>query len=63
MINYKYLELLEPENLVEHIDNFEEWLNLAETKQDLIHTLKRFEQSEMYEYCAKIKTKMDNYDR
>jgi hypothetical protein len=63
MINYKYLELLEPENLVEHIDNFEDWLDLAETKQDLIHALKRFEQAEMYEYCAKIKTKMDNYDR
>ena len=39
MINRKYLERIEPENLLEHINNFEEWLDLAETKQDLICTL------------------------
>ena len=62
MINRKYLERIEPENLLEHINNFEEWLDLAETKQDLICTLKRFEKAGLYEQCIIIKNKIEDYD-
>lgn len=58
MISSRYLEPIEPENLLEHIDNFEEWLDLAETKQDLIHTLEKFEKAELYEHCVIIKSKI-----
>lgn len=60
-MNEKYLSLIEPENLVEHIQDFNEWLDLAESKKDLIDTLIAFEVAEMYEYCVLIKNKIDSY--
>ncbi len=60
-INKAYFELIEPENLLEHIEDFDEWLNLSESKQDLEHTLKEFEKSELYEYCAKIRDKIKSW--
>jgi len=47
MVNNKYLELIEPENLIEHIEDFDEWLDLAENKKDLTDTLKAFEKAEL----------------
>lgn len=60
-MNEKYLSLIEPENLIEHIQDFNEWLDLAESKKDLVDTLIAFEATEMYEYCVLIKNKIDNY--
>lgn len=53
-MNEKYLHLIEPENLIEHIEDFDSWLDLAECEKDLIDTLKAFEDAEMYEYCSVI---------
>lgn len=55
---YKYIQ--DPINLVENFDTkkeFEDWLSLG-TKEDLKHTLKAFEQSELYEYCVIIRDKI-----
>lgn len=62
MINRKYLERIEPENLVEHINNFEDWVDSAESKQDLICTLERFEKAGLYEQCIIIKNRIDDYE-
>lgn len=53
----KYLDLIQPNNLIELFDTEEEfiaWLELG-TEKDLECTLKEFELYEMYEYCPLIK--------
>ena len=57
-----YEELIEPSNIITHIDNFEEWLNQAECIEDLHCTLKEFEKAEMYEHCSIILEKIKNYN-
>jgi hypothetical protein len=63
MINSVYEEIIKPENIKAFFvsDNeFESWLETG-TKQDLICTLQAFENAEMYEDCAIIKNKIDEY--
>ena len=61
-LNRKYLELIEPENIIEQFnsdDEFIEWLMIDENGthlDDLYFTLKKFEYAEMYYYCEIIKT-------
>jgi hypothetical protein len=62
MINEVYLELINPINLITNFktqDEFKDWLDLG-SKEDLKHTLKAFEECELYEHCQIIKNKIVN---
>lgn len=57
----KYLDLIQPDNIVELFDTEEEfisWLELG-TKKDLECTLKEFEKYNMFEHCIIIKKVKD----
>ena len=60
-INLLYEFLTNPEELIKNFKTdleFIDWLKLG-TKEDLIYTLKAFEESEMYKYCTLIKERIE----
>lgn len=59
MINEQYKNLIQPQNLIKHIDDFDAWLDLAECEKDLVCCLSVFAAEEMYEQCLIIKNKID----
>ena len=61
IIEREYKKLIQPQNLFKHIEDFEEWLDLAEDKESLKATLKAFEVEEMYEQCIVIKNKIEKW--
>lgn len=63
MINEAYTEIISPEKIRSHFKSnleFESWLQTG-SKQDLICTLKVFQDAEMYEDCVIIKNKINEY--
>lgn len=63
-MNDIYLEIIEPNKIItnfETIEDFEEWLELG-TKEDLLATLKAFEEAELYEYCQIILNRVKMHD-
>lgn len=63
MINEMYIEIIKPQKIRSHFklnSEFESWLETG-SKQDLICTLKVFEEAEMYEDCVIIKNKINEY--
>lgn len=65
MINSIYKELIKPENIRSFFktnEEFESWLDTG-SNEDLKHTLKAFEDAEMYEDCVIIKNKINDNNR
>lgn len=55
-----YLAIINPKRLLQSFEtrqSFEDWLDLG-TREDLIFTLKAFEEQELYEICLIIKNKI-----
>lgn len=54
-----YLKLIEPENLIQHIDDFEAWCASGD-KESLQAALAAFEVAELFEHCLIIQKHINN---
>lgn len=61
MINEQYEEIINPSYLIKHIKDFDAWLSLAKTKEELISCLIVFTDAELYEECAVIKKRIEEW--
>ena len=62
MINEQYLAIIEPTEFIKNFkseNEFLEWLDTG-TVEDVGHTLRAFEQANMYEICTLIKRYLIN---
>lgn len=62
VIEEAYEYLVQPQNLIKHIEDFEEWLDLAEDKESLEAALRAFEKEEMFEQCVIIRDKIEKWE-
>lgn len=59
-IEHFYLNLIEPQNLIEHIQDFEAWCASGD-KESLKAALAAFEVAELFEHCAIIQRYIKNF--
>lgn len=55
-----YLNLIEPKNLILHIDDFEAWCALGD-KDSLQAALAAFEVAELFEHCTIIQKHINKF--
>ena len=56
-----YNDIINPVNLFKTQQEFDAFINVPATKEDLQPCLEVFEEQGLYEWCTKIKLKIDSY--
>jgi len=56
-----YNDIINPVNLFKTQQEFDDFINVPATKEELQSCLEVFEEQGLYEWCTKIKLKIDSY--